>query len=94
MLARAPYLALALLLVPSAAAAQTRCYSFPTQEMSAYRFHIAPNEAFVLVDDPDVDGEVAPYVGVRVDYAHRPFALDNPETTTCDGSSSPLASHL
>jgi hypothetical protein len=80
----ASLLALVLLAAPCGAAAQTRCYPFPTGEMSAFRYHVAPNDAFVLVDDPDVDGEVAPYLGVALDYAHRPFALDNPETTTCD----------
>lgn len=80
----APLFALALVALPSVAAAQTRCYAFPTGEMSAFRFHVAPNDAFVLVDDPDVDGEVSPFVGLTLDYAHRPFALDNPETTTCD----------
>jgi OmpA-OmpF porin, OOP family len=80
---------LALAAVPSGASAQDRCYPFPVGEMSAFRYHVAPDDAFVLVDDPDVDGEIAPYVGVNLDYGHRPFALDNIETATCDWSDPP-----
>jgi len=61
-----------------------QCYDFPVGEMSAFRYHVAPHDGFVLVDDPDVDGELAPYIALNLDYAHRPFALDNIEAATCD----------
>jgi OOP family OmpA-OmpF porin len=75
--------ALVLCALPSWTSAQA-CGDVPTGEMSAFRFHVAPNDAYVLVDDPDVDGELSPYVGLSVDYAHRPFALDNIEDAVCE----------
>ena len=50
----------------------------PTGEPSAYRFYAAPGAGnYLMVDGTGVGREWEPSVGLLLDYAHRPFALDD-----------------
>jgi len=57
------------------------------QEPSANRFYAAPGRGYLMVDGSDVSGELQPYFGVMVDYAHQPMALDNVGALTVGGES-------
>src|SRR5688500_8081569 len=65
---------------PSIARAQVpvEAAPIPTGEPSAYRFYAAPGAGnYLMVDGTAVGREWEPSVGLLLDYAHRPFALDD-----------------
>lgn len=68
----------------SLARAQGPCSDLGLGEPSAYRFYVAPGAgSFVQVDSVTIGREFEPSVGVWLDYAHRPFVLDDPDYNTC-----------
>ena len=80
---RASFSLAALLLVLSSAPALTAlAQPIPAGEPSAVRFYQAPGRGFLMVDDSEVIGDLTPALGATFDYAHRPFALDDPDCIT------------
>jgi hypothetical protein len=77
------FAALTALAAPAAAGAQM-CTGLQVGEPSAYRFYTAPGAGnFVQVDGVALGRELDPSFGLVLDYAHRPFALDDPDYFTC-----------
>jgi hypothetical protein len=71
-----------LLALPSAASAQ--CTGLGTGQPSAYRFYVAPGAgSFLGVDATTIQRELEPSIALLLDYAHRPFALDDARFYTC-----------
>lgn len=54
----------------------------PTGEPSAYRFYTSHDGTYLMIDDASVVDELGGNVGLVLDYAHRPFALDDIEYNT------------
>ena len=44
---------------------------------SANRFYRAPGRFYMMVDDAETPGDLAPSVDVTFDYSHRPLAIDD-----------------
>jgi hypothetical protein len=66
-----------------ASASSVRAQGYPAGAPSAYRFYVAPGaRSFLMVDGPTVGHELVPSVGLMLDYAHRPFALDDYDCLT------------
>jgi len=80
---RRPSLALVSLGLSFALAQQVQAQEpVPTDEFSVSRFSPAPGRGnFLQVDGASVDGNLVPWAGVMLDYAHRPFVLYN---AVCD----------
>jgi hypothetical protein len=66
-------------------AATTQAQGVRLEEPSANRFYASPGGGFMMVDGSDVSGELQPYFGVMLDYAHRPMTLDNVRALTVSG---------
>jgi hypothetical protein len=81
-LALASPLALAAPLVLASPASAQRVQ---LEEPSATRFYAAPGRGFLMVDGSDVSGELQPYFGAMIDYAHRPMSLDDVRAQTVGG---------
>lgn len=68
---------------PASAQAPAEASPIPRGEPSAYRFYAAPGSgSFLMVDGTQLGREWEPAISVLVDYAHRPFALDEYEYYT------------
>lgn len=81
---RLPIAALLLLALLAPAATPARAQvpvdvaPIPTGEPSAYRFYAAPGPSnFLMVEGTAIGREWEPSVSLLLDYAHRPFALDD-----------------
>ncbi len=80
-----PVVALAIVLAslsPCLASAQ----SYPILgRPSGNRFYRAPGRTYIMVDDAETPGELAPSLDVTFDYAHRPIAIDDVPYYTSGG---------